>query len=64
VFRENAIAETICQLRFPTILSIASEPPAAFQDRLRDAYPVYEREAGLQLPLELQPLVGDLPLCR
>lgn len=62
VFRENPLAEVICQLRFPTILAIATSPPTDFQDALRESYPVYEREDGLQPPPELQSLVGGLSL--
>jgi uncharacterized protein (TIGR04255 family) len=62
VFKNNPLAEVICQLRFPTILAIAAEAPAAFQDRIRGAYPLYEQEpAGLQLQLQgLPPEVASL----
>lgn len=33
------LAEVICQLRFPTILSIGSSEPAAFQDAIRAMFP-------------------------
>ena len=67
VFRNNALAEVICQLRFPTILAVAAEPPAAFQDRIRALYPLYEQEAsGLQLqlqgvPPEIASLMAQVP---
>lgn len=36
------VKEVICQLRFPTILSINEKSPADFQDAIRDAFPRYE----------------------
>lgn len=35
--------EVICQLRFPTILSISSGDPSAYQELIRDAFPQYVR---------------------
>lgn len=35
------LLEVICQLRFPTILSIGANEPAAFQDTIRDTFPKY-----------------------
>lgn len=33
------LIEVICQLRFPAILSIAAQDPAAFQERIRGSTP-------------------------
>ncbi len=41
LYRRNPLAEVICQLRFPEILSINTNPPAEFQEAIRDAFPVY-----------------------
>ncbi|MDQ2731691.1 MAG: TIGR04255 family protein [Armatimonadota bacterium] len=41
IYRKNPLEQVICQLRFPTILAISSNPPAAFQERLRDQYPLF-----------------------
>jgi len=41
IYRNNQLVEVICQLRFPTILSIEANPPAEFQERIRDVFPVY-----------------------
>lgn len=40
--------EVICQLRFPTILSIESREPADFQEEIRSRFPLYtqRKEAG------------------
>ncbi len=35
------LREVICQLRFPTILSINEKPPTDFQEAIRDAFPSY-----------------------
>lgn len=37
------LREVICQLRFPTILSINEKAPADFQEAIRDAFPLYSK---------------------
>jgi uncharacterized protein (TIGR04255 family) len=37
-------------LRFPPILRIDAEIPAAFQDRIRNSYPLYKSKPALKLP--------------
>lgn len=46
------LKEVICQLRFPAILSINENPPADFQDAVREAFPIYELRKQ-QLPPKL-----------
>ncbi len=41
VYEKQQLIETICQLRFPTILSIDTKQPADFQDMIRAAFPRY-----------------------
>lgn len=41
IYSRNQIGEVICQLRFPEILSIGANVPVAFQEAIRDEYPVY-----------------------
>ena len=41
LYRRNQLAEVVCQLRFPEILSIGAMPPAAFQELIRQDYPEY-----------------------
>jgi len=41
IYRRNALGEVICQLRFPEILAIDANLPAAFQDAIRDEFPLY-----------------------
>lgn len=43
-YARSALREVICQLRFPTILSIAANEPAAFQEAIRHAFPRYARK--------------------
>lgn len=42
VYERNPLEQVICQLRFPSILKIASQEPAEFQDLVRKKYPLYE----------------------
>ena len=41
IYEKHQLIETICQLRFPTILSIDAKEPADFQDRIRAEFPRY-----------------------
>ena len=43
-YRKNQLAEVICQLRFPEILTIQANTPADFQEAIRDQYPMYLRQ--------------------
>lgn len=48
---ENAPAhEVICQLRFPTILTINSVEPADFQEAIRAEFPQYARRQDVTPP--------------
>jgi uncharacterized protein (TIGR04255 family) len=51
IYRTNPLEEVICQLKFPPILKIDSEPPAAFQDHIRGEYPLLKENPGPQLSL-------------
>ncbi|MCK4658422.1 MAG: TIGR04255 family protein [Phycisphaerae bacterium] len=51
VYRKNPLVEVICQVRFPPILRIDSEPPAGFQEKIRAEYPFYVERPGSSLPL-------------
>ena len=41
ILRKNQLAEVICQFRFPEILIIGTNPPAQFQELIRDVFPKY-----------------------
>ena len=44
------IHEVICQLRFPTILTINTVEPADFQEAIREAFPQYARRQDVTPP--------------
>ncbi len=46
------LAEVICQVRFPPVLRIASEQPAAFQEQVRGLFPQLEVEQGMVVRME------------
>ena len=50
LYMAPAVIETICQLRFPTILSIGAQEPAAFQERIRRDYPLYQLQRDQPAP--------------
>jgi len=62
VYANNPLEEVICQLRFPPILKIGVEPPAAFQERIRKRYPLYEHDAGgaPEIPRTIANLLEEL----
>ena len=43
VYRHNQLAEVICQLRFPEILSIGTTVPDKFQEAIRAQFPQYSK---------------------
>lgn len=69
IYRSNQLAEVICQLRFPEILSIGANLPVQFQEAIRDQFPQYIRRQENPAPrvagapghftLENQPVVTN-----
>jgi uncharacterized protein (TIGR04255 family) len=63
VYQRNPLAEVICQLRFPPVLRIEAELPAAFQDRIRQRLPIYRGDesagvlGGIAVPDEVMQVV-------
>lgn len=57
-YLRSPLVEVICQLRFPTILSINANEPAAFQEAIRRDFPQY-RVVTEQRPPKMIP--GDPP---
>jgi uncharacterized protein (TIGR04255 family) len=53
IYRKAPLEYVTCQLNFPPILRIDGQPPAEFQDRIRKAFPLVERE--------INPLLSQLP---
>lgn len=50
IYQNNQLADVICQLRFPEILSISTNLPAQFQDAIRDTYPQYSSKMEVNPP--------------
>lgn len=60
IYDSNPLDEVICQLRFPTLLRIDAELPAAFQESVRGVYPILRETRSTSLPLGLPPELSDL----
>ncbi len=60
-YRENQLAEVICQLRFPEILTISTTLPDAFQEAIRGEYPRFDRRQENPAP-KLTGIPGNLRL--
>lgn len=61
IYTKNALEMVVCQLRFPPVLRIDTEPPVSFQEALRSDYPLFteSRPFGPQLlPADLANLVS------
>jgi len=50
LYRENQLADVICQLRFPEILTISAEPPAKFQEAIREDFPLFTQRKDTPAP--------------
>jgi uncharacterized protein (TIGR04255 family) len=61
IYRKNQLADVICQLRFPEILSISTNLPAEFQDAIRDEYPQYSSKTEPTAP-KLEGNPGNLSI--
>jgi uncharacterized protein (TIGR04255 family) len=51
--KRSPLAEVVCQVRFPPILSIPERTPVAFQDRIRKRFPEYEVEEGIMFRVDV-----------
>ncbi|MBI3684705.1 MAG: TIGR04255 family protein [Acidobacteria bacterium] len=62
IYAKNPLVEVICQVRFPPILKIAAEPPAAFQERIRSEYPLLTEKQpdAIELPQGVPPVVAQV----
>lgn len=54
VYNKAPLVQVICQLRFPPLLSIESNPPASFQELIRSHFPLLEK-ASNPFPVDLPP---------
>lgn len=59
IYDRAPLTQVVCQLRFPPILRIESQPPADFQERVRKLFPLLER-VQTQLPPDLPPEVVQI----
>ena len=50
IYRYNPLAEVICQLRFPEILTIGANLPVDFQEAVRDEFPQFSSRQELLTP--------------
>ncbi len=64
IYRNNPLIGVTCQFNFPAILRIGTEVPAAFQERIRQQYPVFQESSGfsinVQLPQQIASAVNPL----
>jgi uncharacterized protein (TIGR04255 family) len=63
IYGKSPLTQVICQVRFPTILKIEAELPSAFQERIRQAFPLFERaspvtDGALQIPEGVAQLIA------
>lgn len=49
-YQESPLAEVICQLRFPEILSVTASDPVEFQEAIRSTFPIFLRKQELSSP--------------
>jgi len=54
-YRKHQLAEVICQLRFPDILTIGAKEPADFQDAIRGMFPRYAARQEQPAPKLVNP---------
>jgi uncharacterized protein (TIGR04255 family) len=59
-YKKNPLRKVICQLRFPSILKIDAEVPAAFQERIRKEFPVLSEKVEVQFEIS-QKMEGSIP---
>jgi uncharacterized protein (TIGR04255 family) len=61
VYSRAPLVQVICQLRFPSLLSIESKPPVDFQEQIRSHFPLLEKVASpvpVNLPPEVVQMIG------
>ena len=53
VYKNNPLAEVLCQLKFPRILALEERVPAEFQAKLGAEYPLVEMREGIQFSVSM-----------
>lgn len=61
IYQENQLAEVICQLRFPEILTIGTTVPDQFQEAIRADFPKFSRRQETPAP-KIMGVPGNLTL--
>lgn len=56
----NFLDQVICRVKFPPILTIDTETPAIFQEKLRERFPLYQVRATTKLPGNIPPELAKL----
>ena len=59
IYENNQLAEVICQLRFPEILTIKTQTPTEFQEVIRSVFPHYSANKEI-LPTNTNPGNGNI----
>lgn len=62
IYDRAPLVHVICQVKFPPVLRIESQPPADFQDQIRQEFPLYERVSDpllRNIPSDLSHLFGS-----
>jgi uncharacterized protein (TIGR04255 family) len=52
-YEKNFITQAVCELRFPALLEYETATPVQLQKQLRKDFPVYERQEGVSIGLEI-----------
>ena len=60
IYGKKPSEEVILQLRFPTILRVDAEPPASFQEVIRNEYPNFQEKSQAGLPPGFPPQISRL----
>lgn len=62
IYKLNPLDNVICQVKFPSILRIESEPPAEFQEKIRQDFPVYTEkyDYGIKYSTDFQGQIVSL----
>ena len=60
-YRRNPLAEVICQLRFPEILSVEANAPVEFQEAIRQEFPQFQRKQEVPAP-KITGIPGNMAL--
>lgn len=50
IYKKSQLAEVVCQLRFPEILTIAANSPVDFQESIRDTFPQFQKRQEIAAP--------------